>query len=55
VTVEDPETWERPWTAEWTFRSSSQPLFEVACHEHNTAIEYFLRGRRAEERALEER
>jgi hypothetical protein len=49
VTVEDPDTWERPWTAEWSFRATSKPFYEVACHEGNYAIEHFLRGARAEE------
>jgi hypothetical protein len=49
VTVEDPETWARPWTAEWRFRASNNRLFETACHEGNYAIENSLRGARAEE------
>ena len=49
VTVEDPETWGRPWTADWPFRATSNPLFETACHEGNYAIENALRGARFEE------
>lgn len=49
VTVEDPDTWTAPWTAEWPFKATDKPIFEVACHEHNYAIENFLRGARAEE------
>jgi hypothetical protein len=50
VTVEDPETWATPWTAEWPFRASDARLFPVECHEGNYAIENFLRGARADER-----
>lgn len=50
VTVDDPETWARPWTAEWPFKATTNPLFETACHEGNYAIENALRGARFEER-----
>jgi hypothetical protein len=50
VTVEDPDTWAVPWTAEWSFRATEARLFPVECHEGNYAIEHFLRGARAEER-----
>lgn len=50
VTVEDPNTWTMPWTAEWSFRATDKPLFEVACHEANYSMENFLRGARDEER-----
>jgi hypothetical protein len=50
VTVEDPDTWATPWTAEWPFRASDAALFSVECHEGNYAIENFLRGARADER-----
>jgi hypothetical protein len=50
VTVEDPETWATPWTAEWSFRSSDASMFPVECHEGNYSIENTLRGARAEER-----
>ena len=50
VTVEDPDTWAVPWTAEWSFRATEARLFPVECHEGNYAIENFLRGTRAEER-----
>jgi len=50
VTVEDPDTWATPWTAEWPFRAIDTALFSVDCHEGNYAIENFLRGARADER-----
>ena len=51
MTVEDPDTWATPWTAEWPFRAIDIPLFSVECHEGNYAIGNILRGARAEERA----
>ena len=53
VTVEDPDTWETSWTAEWPFRATDDPIFSVECHEGNYAIENFLRGARADERRAE--
>src|SRR5262245_27875609 len=53
VTVEDPDTWANPWTAEWPFRAVDVALFSVQCHEGNYAIEHFLRGARADERRAE--
>jgi hypothetical protein len=50
VTVEDPETWATPWTAEWPWRATDLPLFSVECHEGNYAIGNMLRGARADER-----
>ena len=55
VTVEDSETWARPWTAEWPFRATNNRLFETACHEGNYAIENALRGARFEERRQTQR
>jgi len=54
VTVEDPDTWATPWTAEWPFRAIDTTLFSVECHEGNYAIENFLRGARAEERRAQD-
>jgi hypothetical protein len=49
VTVEDPDTWATPWTAEWPFKATDSKIYEMACHEGNYAIQNFLRGARAEE------
>jgi hypothetical protein len=51
VTVDDPDTWAAAWTAEWPFHATDARLYGVDCHEGNYAIENFLRGARAEERA----
>lgn len=53
VTVEDPETWDRPWTADIPFVRSNHPMYEYACHEANYAVEMSLRGARADEKAAQ--
>ncbi len=50
VTVEDPDTWAVPWTAEIPFKATASQIFEYACHEGSHTIEYFMRGARDEER-----
>jgi hypothetical protein len=50
VTVEDPDTWARPWTAEIPFRRTEFNVLEYACHEGNYSMETALRGQRAQER-----
>jgi hypothetical protein len=50
VSVDDPDTWATPWTAEWSFHLTDARMFPVECHEGNYAIEHFLRGARADER-----
>ncbi|WP_237133614.1 hypothetical protein [Pseudohongiella sp. O18] len=49
-TVEDPSTWERPWTAIINYTASEDPIFEYACHEGNYALMGILSGARAAER-----
>ena len=49
-TVEDPQTWTKPWTGEFPWPSTDQPMYEYACHESNHALENILRGARAAER-----
>ena len=50
VTVTDPTTWTRPWTAMTTWQRSKERMFEDACHEGNYGLEGILRGARAEEK-----
>ena len=45
-TIEDPATWERPWTGEFTWPATDKPIYEYACHESNYALENILRGAR---------
>jgi hypothetical protein len=49
-TVEDPLTFERPWTAEIPLTRSEGPIFEYACHEGNYAMAGGLNGARMEEK-----
>jgi hypothetical protein len=52
MTVDDPETWNRPWTFGMTLTADpEQPLFEYACHEGNYAMRNILSAARAEEAA----
>ena len=52
MTVDDPDTWTRPWTFAMTLTADpNQPLFEYACHEGNYAMRNILSAARAEEAA----
>jgi hypothetical protein len=53
-TVEDPNTWTRPWTVEMPMARSDQPMYEYACHEGNYGLDGILAGARARERAAEQ-
>ena len=53
-TIEDPATWDRPWTAEAPLAKTIGPIFEFACHETNYGIANILAGARAEEKAAAE-
>ena len=48
-TVEDPNTWDRPWTGEMAWPATTQPMYEYACHEGNYALGDVLRGARRQE------
>jgi len=51
VTVSDPKTWTRPWTASFPLRRDPDyRLFEYACHEGNHAMSNILSGSRADEK-----
>ena len=54
ATVDDPTTWTKSWTAVTTWKRSSEPMFEYACHEANYALVHILRGARADENAAAE-
>jgi hypothetical protein len=49
-TVEDPTTWDQPWTAEVPWTTAKGPVYEWACHEGNTMIGTILNGARVAER-----
>jgi hypothetical protein len=48
-TVEDPATWDTPWTGEYPWRATDELLYEYACHEGNYALGGMLRGARQKE------
>ena len=50
VTVDDPRTYERPWTAVLDLAPQGD-MFEYACHEGNRGLENILRAARLEEQA----
>jgi hypothetical protein len=55
ITVSDPDTWTRPWTAVIHLKQSQDHLYEYACHEgDNHTMTGILLGARAAERAVAE-
>jgi len=47
VTVDDPDTWARPWTAALNLQPQPAGMFEYACHEGNYAMKNMLTASRA--------
>ncbi len=48
-TVDDPESFEAPWSTALEMRRTDDPLLEYACHEGNRAMTLMLRGARHRE------
>jgi len=48
-TVDDPDTWDRSWTGEYTWPAIDKPIYEYACHEGNYALGDILRGARRQD------
>jgi hypothetical protein len=48
-TVEDADTWDRPWSGEYTWPATDKRMYEYACHEGNYALSGILRGARRQE------
>lgn len=44
VTVEDPGTWERPWTFTILLAEDDEQIYEYACHEASDAVPNILSG-----------
>jgi len=44
--IEDPSTFTRPFTMEYPFRASADPIYEYACHEGNYAMTDIMGGAR---------
>jgi len=53
ITIDDPTTWTKPWTAMIRLRQTRDKIYEFACHEGNRPMEGILGGARAEEKAAE--
>jgi hypothetical protein len=49
ITVDDPETWVRPWTFMIRLKRTDDQLYEYACHEGNHSMIGILAGARAAE------
>jgi hypothetical protein len=49
-TVDDPESFELPWTVAIQMNVSAQPLFEYACHEGNYGMANLMESARAVDR-----
>jgi hypothetical protein len=55
VTLDDPETWTKPWTFAMNLTiDESMPLLEYGCHEGNYGLRNILTAARAEEKAAAE-
>jgi hypothetical protein len=50
VTVDDPHTWTKPWTAALELEPEVEGMFEYACHEGNNSMRNILSAARAAER-----
>ncbi len=48
-TLDDPDTWDRPWTGEYAWPLTKEPMYEYACHEANYSMSDILRGARLRE------
>jgi hypothetical protein len=48
-TIEDPSTWDRPWTGEYPWVATDELIYEYACHEGNYSLENMLHGARVNE------
>jgi hypothetical protein len=51
ITINDPTTWTRSWTAMMPLRKTTERLYEFACHEGNLPMFGMLTAARADERA----
>jgi hypothetical protein len=50
ITLDDPTTWTKPWTAMLRLRTTTEPMFEFACHEGNLPMMGILKAARAQEK-----
>ena len=50
-TIEDPESFVKPWTAVIPMKKTDEPMYEYACHEGNYSMFTMLEGARSAEKA----
>ena len=48
--VDDPGTWTKPWSGEYTMTKIDSPIYEYACNEGNYGMHNNLSGARAQEK-----
>ena len=51
-TVDDPGSWNAPWSGEYPWPASNTRVYEYACHEGNYAMEGILKGARLLEQEM---
>ena len=51
VTIDDPMTWTKPWTAMIPLHQSKAAMYEYSCHEGNYGLADIMAGARAEDAA----
>ena len=49
-TIDDPATWAKPWSGEYTWPATDSHIYEYACHEANYAMGGVLSGARMREK-----
>ena len=54
-TIDDPNTWTRPWTANVPLRKVPGPIYEYGCHEGNYGLPNILRAQRVEDKKNEDK
>jgi hypothetical protein len=50
-TVDDPESFQRPWSGELPMKKTEGPIIEYACHEGNYSLVNTLRSARVAEQS----
>jgi len=51
ATIDDPSTYQKPFTIEYPFVATAGPVYEYACHEGNYAMTDIMGGAREMEKA----
>ena len=53
-TIDDPESFTKPWSVSVPMKKNPEPIYEYACHEGNYSMLTMLKGARADDKAAEE-